>query len=120
MFVITGKSDNLIYDIGIELDYMDNGYPRIVEKNIAYPDSMVNVHEVESIPDGIEPYKYSYTKDNGFQVNEDYKEPVNEEAERIKVLESENTLLKAQINALADNQEFIEDCLIEVGQVVYA
>lgn len=35
-------------------------------------------------------------------------------------LRKENEFLKAQINALADGQEFLEDCLIEVGQVVYA
>lgn len=35
-------------------------------------------------------------------------------------LEQENKLLKAQTNALATNQEFLENCLIEVGQVIYA
>lgn len=32
----------------------------------------------------------------------------------------ENALLKAQVEALSQNQEFLEDCLIEVGQVIYA
>ena len=35
-------------------------------------------------------------------------------------LTKENELLKTQIKALSDNQTFLEDCLIEVGQVVYA
>lgn len=38
----------------------------------------------------------------------------------IEKLQQENTLLKAQVNALSDNQEFLENCLIEVGQVIYA
>lgn len=38
----------------------------------------------------------------------------------METLQKENNLLKAQVNALATNQEFLEDCLIEVGQVVYA
>ena len=42
------------------------------------------------------------------------------DSERIEALESENNLLKAQISALEYNQEFLEDCLIEVGMVVYA
>lgn len=40
--------------------------------------------------------------------------------EKVLRLEAENNLLKAQVTALADNQEFLEDCLIEVGQVIYA
>ncbi len=47
-------------------------------------------------------------------------EPGPTDQERIEALEAENNLLKAQVSALAVNQEFLEDCLIEVGQVVYA
>lgn len=32
----------------------------------------------------------------------------------------ENALLKAKVEALSQNQEFLEDCLIEVGQIIYA
>lgn len=35
-------------------------------------------------------------------------------------LTAENKLLKAQVEALTTNQTFLEDCLIEVGQVIYA
>lgn len=38
----------------------------------------------------------------------------------IEILQKENRLLKAQVSALAEQQEFLEDCLIEVGQVIYA
>ena len=47
-------------------------------------------------------------------------EPVEPEPTPMEVLQQENKLLKAQVSALSANQEFLEDCLIEVGQVIYA
>lgn len=35
-------------------------------------------------------------------------------------LESENTKLKQQISALADQQSFYEDCIAEMAEIVYA
>lgn len=35
-------------------------------------------------------------------------------------LQQENKLLKAQVQALNENQEFLENCLVEVGQIIYA
>jgi len=35
-------------------------------------------------------------------------------------LQKENALLKAQVNALSEQQEFLEECLMEVGQIIYA
>jgi len=35
-------------------------------------------------------------------------------------LQKENALLKAQVNALSEQQEFLEGCLMEVGQIIYA
>ena len=35
-------------------------------------------------------------------------------------LQQENKLLKAQVQALNTNQEFLENCLVEVGQIIYA
>lgn len=35
-------------------------------------------------------------------------------------LESENAKLKQQISALAEQQSFYEDCIVEMAQVVYA
>lgn len=34
-------------------------------------------------------------------------------------LEAENTLLKAQVQAVADRNEFVEDCIAEMAAVVY-
>lgn len=39
---------------------------------------------------------------------------------KISNLESENKLLKAQIQATISNQEFLENCLIEMAMTVYA
>ena len=35
-------------------------------------------------------------------------------------LESENAKLKQQISALADQQSFYEDCIVEMAEIVYA
>lgn len=35
-------------------------------------------------------------------------------------LEAENALLKAQVRAVADRNEFVEDCIAEMAAVVYA
>lgn len=35
-------------------------------------------------------------------------------------LEAENALLKAQVQAVADRNEFVEDCIAEMAAVVYA
>ena len=39
---------------------------------------------------------------------------------KISNLESENKLLNAQIQATISNQEFLENCLIEMAMTVYA
>lgn len=40
--------------------------------------------------------------------------------ERVEKLESENSKLKSQIQMQAQQQEFLENCLLEMGDVVYA
>lgn len=39
---------------------------------------------------------------------------------RIGELTNENVLLKAQIQALTNQNDFLEDCITEMAQVVYA
>ena len=39
---------------------------------------------------------------------------------RIKELEEENTLKTAQIQALSDRNDFLEDCIAEMAGVIYA
>lgn len=40
--------------------------------------------------------------------------------ERVATLESENNLLKQQIKAASDQNDFLEDCIAEMAGIVYA
>lgn len=40
--------------------------------------------------------------------------------ERIETLESDNTLLKQQLKAASDQNDFLEDCIAEMAGIVYA
>ena len=42
------------------------------------------------------------------------------DAERILQLESEKKLLTAQVQALSDRNDFVEDCIAEMAAIVYA
>ena len=77
MFIITVKEDNSnrLMMMGEILDYMSNGYPRLVNENVAFPTDMVNVHEVSEIPAEVIPEKYCYTEAEGFYINPNYVEP---------------------------------------------
>lgn len=75
MYIIVRKEDNTISGIGKFLDYLDNGYPRLVEEDIAFVSEQVNVFEVDSIPAEVIPAKYCYTEAEGFYINPNWKEP---------------------------------------------
>lgn len=75
MFIITSKSKNILLMTGERLDYMDNGYPRIIDHDTAFRVEDVNVIELSTVPPEAEPYKYCYTKEKGFYSNPDYREP---------------------------------------------
>lgn len=40
--------------------------------------------------------------------------------ERVATLESDNNLLKQQLKAASDQNEFLEDCIAEMAGIVYA
>jgi hypothetical protein len=40
--------------------------------------------------------------------------------DRVTTLESENDLLKQQLKAASDQNDFLEDCVAEMAQIVYA
>lgn len=40
--------------------------------------------------------------------------------ERVTALESDNNLLKQQLKAASDQNEFLEDCIAEMAGIVYA
>lgn len=77
MFIITTKEDNsnIVMMIGEALDYMSNGYPRLVNENVAFPIDMVNIHEVLEVPTEVIPDKYCYTEADGFYINPNWVEP---------------------------------------------
>lgn len=73
-YIITVKEDNRILAMGRELDYMDNGYPRLIEENVAFPIQLVNVYGPVAVPEEVEPEKYCYDGTD-FTLNPNYKEP---------------------------------------------
>lgn len=75
MFIITNKEKSIVVDTGNEVTYWDNGYPVIVEKNVAFVKEDVNVFEVNELPEDFNQGKYCYTAEKGFYVNPDYVEP---------------------------------------------
>ena len=75
MIIIVNKTDHVFMAFGKKLDYMSNGYPRLVDENIAFPTEMVNVFEGVTIPSGVETNKYCYTESEGFTENPNYVEP---------------------------------------------
>ena len=53
---------------------------------------------------------------------DEYNKLINQKtnAERIEDLESDNALLKQQVKAASDQNEFLEDCIAEMAGIVYA
>lgn len=86
MYIITEKEENRIINFGKELDYLENGYPRLVEENISFPNEMVNIYELNEIPENIEVEKYCYTEEKGFYKNNKWK-PYFSVEERLTALE---------------------------------
>lgn len=77
MFLITIKDDNTIVGIGEKISYLTNGYPKLVDENIAFPDWMVNICNLNEIPNHVTVDKYCYTIEDGFYENPNYNEPNN-------------------------------------------
>lgn len=75
MYIITLKENSIIMMMGEALDYMSNGYPRLVDEDIAFPIDMVNVHAVSEVSPEVIPEKYCYTEAKGFYINPNYIEP---------------------------------------------
>ena len=46
--------------------------------------------------------------------------PMGTDQDHLEALQKENTLLRTQVQALADRGEFLEDCIAEMAMVVYA
>lgn len=69
---------------------------------------------------------YRYALEDGAIVERTQEEmdrdlaPMGTEHDPMEALQEENTLLRAQVQALADRGEFLEDCIAEMAMVVYA
>lgn len=75
MFIITKKEDDEILMMGRELDYMENGYPRIIDYDVAFYPEYISVNEASEVLEGVEAHKYCYTPEDGFYLNPNYREP---------------------------------------------
>lgn len=59
-----------------------------------------------------------YTQEELDRIEAERNKPTD--AERISQLESEKKLLTAQVQALSDRNDFMEDCIAEMATIVYA
>lgn len=78
MKVITSTESAEVIAIGTLKEYWDNGYPIITDINgidCAYPTCLTVMHDVDSIPEEVEPFKHCYTEADGFYLNPNYIEP---------------------------------------------
>lgn len=76
MYVIT--SNNCIVGIGEILDYIEeNGYPLLVNENVAFVSNAVTIYENVEVSEEIKNnwLKYCYTPEQGFYENPNYVEP---------------------------------------------
>lgn len=66
------------------------------------------------------PPKNGYIEDIDNDGNHYYRKLPNEVEDRVTTLESDNALLKQQLKAASDQNEFLEDCIAEMAGIVYA
>ena len=66
------------------------------------------------------PPKNGYVEDVDPEGNHYYRKLPDPVGDQLKSLESENDLLKQQIKAASDQNDFLEDCIAEMAGIVYA
>lgn len=66
------------------------------------------------------PPKNGYVEDVDNEGNHYYRKLPDPVGDQLKSLESENDLLKQQIKAASDQNDFLEDCIAEMAGIVYA
>lgn len=66
------------------------------------------------------PPKSGYVEDIDNEGNHYYRKLPNEVEDRVTTLEADNDLLKQQLKAASDQNDFLEDCVAEMAQIVYA
>ena len=73
--IITDKNTDILLGYDLELDYQSNGYPRLVNLDIAFVKDNVFVFEIDELPEYVVLGKYCYTEADGFYVDPNYVEP---------------------------------------------
>ena len=83
-----------------------------IKDGVIYTPNMEILYEKELVSE--EEYKYWLSQQEQIDICEEDRVKTNEE------LTEENKLLKAQLEAATQQQEFLETCVMEMAQVVYA
>lgn len=99
-YILTNKNNEIIeISNTYELDEEHRNVNVDNNRAIAYgPDEVINMFEVEEIPENIQAYKYCYTKEKGFYKNENYVEPEEPIEARLKLMEERMALTEDMIN----------------------
>jgi len=79
------------------------------------------VNTIEATPDFVQKYasQMGYIFEE-MPTDETPEAVLKSDSERIASLEAENKLLKAQLRVQSESHDFLEDCITEMAQVVYA
>ena len=72
------------------------------------------------ITNPILPPKNGYVEDIDNEGNHYYRKLPNEVEDRATTLEYDKALLKQQLKAASDQNDFLEDCIAEMAAIVYA
>lgn len=123
MFVLTNEL-GVIVDISPTLEILESGNYCIYDGKCVVDKSLVSyVYEnVTDIPAQVKPSRWMYDG-NSFSKNPaiDKTELTPQEVdEYINTLRSENTLLKEQVSALSNQNDFQEELIVELANIVYA
>lgn len=83
-----------------------------------YPNGGKDIAWVIDVP-GVEA-KEAWTEEVAYQVYHPYTQEELDKMAEPTAEEKEKTLLKAQIQALSERNDFLEDCVAEMASIVYA
>ena len=93
MYLIIGEN-NVIIHISETIGYQENGNALVDNDALAIAKLLIKeVIEVETVPEGIVPSKYCYTKEEGFYKKPNYREHFSMEQRLSAVEEAINSIL---------------------------
>ena len=103
-----------------EEDEIFPGIPLSERYSKEFLDSLVYVDDGIYLEEG---YAFNEETQSWEYLDPPFEEYIGEENSlntRIEELESENKLLKSQVQVLSDQMDFYEECIVEMAEVVYA